>query len=132
MGSFIEINDTLQLTEAQGFPTDVLDLAQHQQQPITLEAVQGRLFEFYDKPDARILQRDPVRMFLVENKDGKWLFWGHAMIQSWTIKKQLDEQGQWDGESWLTEGTYYISKIYTPDYQILATRNESIPGLSYF
>jgi hypothetical protein len=132
MGSFIELNDTLQLTEAQGFPASLLNVEHHQKNPITIDQVKDIVFEFKNKPSARIFQKDPVRVFLVQNIDGKWLFWGHAYIQSQTIKKQLNPDGTWDEESWITEGTYIINSIYAPDYQIIATKNESPSGLSYF
>ncbi|MFK7798055.1 MAG: hypothetical protein AB8E82_11425 [Aureispira sp.] len=131
MGSLIEINDTLLLTEEQGFPTTILAIHKHQQQAITLEEVQGQLFSFA-KSSARILHKDPVRQFLVQKIEGKWLFWGHALIQSQTIAKQLDARGQWDGQSWQTKGTYIIAKIYDPHYQQLATQYEAPQGLSFF
>ncbi len=52
MGSFIEINDTLRLTKAQGFPTE-LDLARHLSEP-------------YNLADAR----------------GKWVYWGLCHVLS--------------------------------------------------
>ena len=132
MGSFIELNDTLQLTEAQGFPTSLLDLERHQKKPITLDEVKNIVFEFKNKPSARIFQKDPVRVFLVQNIKGKWLFWGHAYVQSQTIEKQLNQDGTWDGQSWVTNGTYIITKIYNPEYQKIVTINESPSGISYF
>ena len=132
MGSFIEINDTLQITEAQGFPASILDLAKHKKDPITIDKVKDMVFEFKNKPSARIFQKDPVRVFYVQNINGKWLFWGHIMIQSQTIEKKLEEDGSWDGESWVTNGTYTISKIYDPAYQKIVTINEAYPGASYF
>jgi len=132
MGSFIEINDTLQITKEQGFPASILDLQRHEKDPITIDEVKDVVFEFDDKPSARIFQKDPVRVFLVQNIDDKWLFWGHALVQSQTVLKQLNADGSWDGESWITNGTFVISKIYAPEYQKAATKNESPDGLSYF
>lgn len=132
MGSFIEINDTLQITEAQGFPASILDLAEHQKNPITIDKVKDMVFEFKNKSSARIFQKDPVRVFYVQNIEGKWLFWGHIMIQSQTIEKQFEEDGSWDGESWVTNGIYKIAKIYDPAYQKIVTINEAYPGASYF
>jgi hypothetical protein len=37
MGSYLEINDTLQLTIEQGFPSNLLDLTKHTQNPISLD-----------------------------------------------------------------------------------------------
>lgn len=127
MGSFIEINDTLLLTTAQGFPAALLDVEQHQQTPITLAQVQGQVFTF-QKSSARLYHKDPVRLFLVQKIEGKWLFWGHALLQSQSIEKQ-EAVGD---DVWCTKGSFIISKIYAPAYQRLATLNETPGGLSYF
>lgn len=132
MGSFLEVNDTLQITPQQGFPADVLDLASHQQHPVTLDQVKDRLFTFTGKVGIRIFHLEPVRVFLVQNIDGKWLFWGKAYIQSQTISKSLDADGNWDGATWVTSGIFKISDIYEPDYQRTFTIRESPPGKSYF
>lgn len=132
MGSLIEINDTLQLTNEQGFPASILNLERHQKDPITIDEVKDVVFEFKNKPKARIFQTDPVRVFLVHNIDGKWLFWGHALVQTQTIEKDPNMTSKDEEVSWVTNGTYVISKIYDPEYQKEVTINESIPGLSYF
>jgi len=75
MGSYVEINDTLQITKEQGFPKE-LDYKQHLKIPYTAEQFENRLFEFNDKPSIRNYQIPPVRNFLVENINGKWLYWG--------------------------------------------------------
>lgn len=75
MGSYVEINDTLQITKEQGFPKE-LDLTQHLKKPYTAEHFEGKVFEFKNKPSIRNYQMPPVRNFLVENIDGKWLYWG--------------------------------------------------------
>ncbi|MFX7090580.1 hypothetical protein ABTH94_20785, partial [Acinetobacter baumannii] len=87
MGTKIELNDTLQLTIAQGFPADIFDLAKHRQNPVSLADVADKVFEFHSKADQRIFHLEPVRVFLVQNIDGKWLFWGKVYIQSQTISK---------------------------------------------
>jgi hypothetical protein len=125
MGSMIEINDTLQLTTEQGFPADILDLARHRKNPVTLEEVGNRLFSFQNKPNARMFQLDPVRVYYVHNIGGKWLFWGHVFIQSLSITR--DPKG-----NWVTGGTYKIVEIYPPDYQEIFSRRESPPGAGYF
>lgn len=79
MGSIIEINDTLQLKKDQGFPS-LLDLDKHLQTPISLREIKDTVFEFYDKPGVRVYKMPPVRNFLVENKDGKWIYWGLVHI----------------------------------------------------
>jgi hypothetical protein len=132
MGSLLEINDTLQITAEQGFPAGILDLKKHRQQPITLDAVKGQVFSFSKKSKARFFQSDPVRVYLVHNTGDRWLFWGKAFIQSQTIAKKLDTQGNWLNEEWETSGTFIIADLYEPDYQEVFTRRESPPGLSYF
>lgn len=133
MGSMVEINDTLQLTTAQGFPADVFDHKVHLKTPIVLDAkLRERIFTFHSKPNARIFQLDPVRVYFVHNIDGKWLFWGHVMIQSLSIAKAIPAGGKWNGKDWLTSGTYRVSEIYPPDYQRTFTTHESPPGLSFF
>ena len=81
MGCFYEINDTLLLTKAQGFPSDILNIERHLKTPITLKDVEGKIFSFKNKPAARAFQLDPVRVYLFENtKDDKWLGWGSVFI----------------------------------------------------
>ena len=132
MGTFIELNDTLQLTTDQGFPEDVLDFQKHQKKPITLDDVRGKLFTFRDKPAARIFQLDPVRVYFVHNINNKWLFWGHVLIQSLDIKKKLAADGAWDGQTWLTSGTYLVAKLYDPEYQRLFTTREAPEDRNFF
>jgi len=67
MGSYVEINDTLQITKEQGFPKE-LDWKQHQKTPYTAEQFADKIFEFSNKPSIRNYQMPPVRNFLVENK----------------------------------------------------------------
>lgn len=132
MGSFIEVNDTLQITVAQGFPADVLDLAKHEKSPVSLSAVAEQVFSFCGKTNPRIFHLDPVRVYLVENRDGKWIFWGKAAVQSQTITKKLDAAGAWIPDAWETSGTFKIIELYEPDYQRLFTRRESPLGKSFF
>lgn len=86
MGSFIEFNDTLQITSGQGFPETLLNMETHKKIPITLKDVEDRIFEFHDKPKARIYHVPPTRCFLVHNIEGKWLYWGKIIIIEQTIK----------------------------------------------
>ncbi|MFA6099025.1 MAG: hypothetical protein WCV50_05825 [Patescibacteria group bacterium] len=79
MGSNIEINDTLQLTTKQGFPAE-LNLETHLKTPYQTENFKGKIFEFKNKPGIRVYQSPPIRNFLVENKDGKWIYWGLVHI----------------------------------------------------
>ena len=132
MGSLVEINDTLQLTTEQGFPSDILDLKKHLKKPITMDAVKDKIFSFKDKPSARIFQLDPVRVYYVHNINGKWLFWGRVFIQSETIYKNLDAKGNWKEGDWLTSGTYKIIDIYNPEYQKKFTLHEAPPDRNFF
>jgi hypothetical protein len=132
MGSFVEINDTLQLTTAQGFPEKTLNLAKHLKNPVTIADVKDKIFAFKDKPSARIFQLDPVRVYFVHNIDGKWLFWGRVFIQSQTIYKKLDENGNWKEGEWLTSGTYKIIDVYDPVYQKTFTLHEAPSDRNFF
>jgi len=123
MGSFIELNDTLQITTEQGFPSDLLNLEKHKKSPIKLDDVKDKIFEFHDKPKARIFHIAPVRCFLVHNIDEKWLYWGKIIILEQTIKGE---------ETQTTSGKYKIIQIYDPVYQEQITKNESPEGMSYF
>jgi hypothetical protein len=132
MGSMIEINDTLQLTTEQGFPVNILSRERHCKTPVLLGDVADEVFEFQSKPNPRIFQLDPVRVYFVHNIDDKWLFWGHAMIQSLTINKNLGPAAQWKEGDWVTSGTYKITEIYDPDYQKVFTMSEAPPDRNYF
>lgn len=79
MGSFIEINDTLQITDEQGFPKE-LNLEKHKVDPLKASDFEGEIFEFKNKPKVRLYHLPPVRNFLVQNIDGKWLYWGQINI----------------------------------------------------
>ena len=125
MGSHIELNDTLQITTEQGFPSDILELNKHQSNPIKLDLVKNQVFEFHNKKDARIYHLPPVRCFFAHNIDGKWLYWGKINISEQTIK--VDESG-----NKTTSGKYKIIEIYDPLYQEEFTKNETSPGKSYF
>jgi hypothetical protein len=104
MGSVIEINDTLQLTPEQGFPA-VLDLETHSKTPYRAGDFEGRIFEFKNKPSVRFYEVPPVRNFLVENRNGKWIYWGLVHIIEVVH----------DYESKTTSGKFKIIYIYTPD-----------------
>ncbi len=103
MGSHIEINDTLQLTRAQGFPTP-LELKRHQQKPFTADDFAGQIFAF-TKEGIRYYQPTPIRVFLVENVGGKWLYWGLVHILEVTH----------DYRAKVTSGKFSIICIYTPE-----------------
>ncbi len=125
MGSYVELNDTLQITTEQGFPVQDLNLAKHRKKTITIDDVAGRVFEFHDKPGDRIYHNPPVRCFLAHNIDGKWLYWGKVLIIERTMRGESKE-------TLVTSGKYKIIEIYDPVYQELFTRHESPAGLSFF
>ncbi len=104
MGSFIEINDTLQLTSKQGFPKE-LDYEKHKIKPFTADDFKNKIFQFKDKPKVRIYKLPPVRNFLVQNINGKWLYWGLVHI----IEVTHDNLKQ------TTSGKFKIIYIYTPE-----------------
>lgn len=104
MGSRIELNDTLQITREQGFPPE-LDLEKHKATPLRAEQFVDRTFEFKNKSEIRVYQQVPVRNFLVENRDGKWIYWGLVHI----LEVHHDYVAQ------LTSGKFKIIYIYTPE-----------------
>jgi hypothetical protein len=104
MGSFIEINDTLQITKKQGFPAG-LDFNKYQKGLINQKDFIGGVFEFEGKTSIRVYQQTPVRVFLVENINDKWLYWGLAHILE--IKHDYINK--------TTSGKFKIIYLYTPD-----------------
>ena len=125
MGSYIELNDTLQITTEQGFPEDILNLEKQKNNPVKIEDVQDEVFEFSGKVGARIFHLAPNRCFLVHNINGKWLYWGKIIMVEQTIKGDSKD-------SQTTSGKYKIIEIYDPEYQIQITKHETSEGLSYF
>ena len=91
MGSYVEINDTLQITKEQGFPKE-LKLEEHLKNPYVAEDFKDKIFEFKDKPSIRNYQMPPVRNFLAENIDGKWLYWGQ--IHMYALSESTSFLGQ--------------------------------------
>lgn len=104
MGSFTENNDTLQITTEQGFPTELV-LETHLQTPFSAEDLREKVFEFKDKPKIRNYQQPPIRNFLVENRNGKWIYWGLIHILEITH----------DYENKTTSGKFKIIHINTPE-----------------
>jgi len=104
MGSYVELNDTLQITTEQGFPKE-LQLEKHLKKPFTAEQFKGKIFEFKDKPKIRLYHQPPVRNFLAQNINGKWIYWGliHIVEVSHNMAKQT------------TSGKFEIIYIYTPE-----------------
>jgi len=104
MGSFIEINDTLQITDEQGFPPELV-YEKHTQKPFLAKDFKDKIFEFKNKEGVRFYHIPPVRVFLAHNVDGKWLYWGHIHIL---------EIGH-DYEKKTTSGKFKIVYLYSPD-----------------
>lgn len=104
MGSFIEINDTLQISKEQGFPEE-LDYERHKIKPFLAEDFEGKIFDFKNKKEIRIFKLPPVRNFLVQNIDGKWLYWGLVHIN----EVVHDNVGR------TTSGKFKIVYIYSPE-----------------
>jgi len=104
MGSLIEINDTLRISKEQGFPKE-LDIKKHIKQPINFDLVKNKTFSFKSKPKIRIYHQPPIRTFLVEDSNGKWLYWGLCHILSVNHNYETNE----------TSGTYKIIKLNTPE-----------------
>lgn len=122
MGSFIEINDTLRITRTQGFPRE-LKLKEHLNKPFKAEDFAGRVFEFHNKPKIRIYKIPPVRNFLVEDIDSKWLYWGHIHI----LELHHDNIGD------TTSGKFKITYIYTPEeMKVARSLVHRDPGTDYF
>lgn len=122
MGSMIEINDTLQITDEQGWPKE-LDLQKHLKSPIKLEDVQDKVFEFKNKPAIRVYQQAGIRNFLVQNINGKWVYWGLCFI----VEIAHDYQTK------TTSGKFKVVRLNTPEqmkqaYHFLELR----PEVNYF
>lgn len=109
MGTYIEMNDTLQITKEQGFPKE-LEWREHLKNPYTAEQFKGKVFEFKDKPSIRNYQIPPVRNFLVENINGKWLYWG--LVHILEIKHDYINK--------TTSGKFKIIYINTPEEMEMA------------
>lgn len=104
MGSMIELNDTLRISKEQGFPA-FLEIKKHFEEPFSLDDVKDTVFEFQAKQGIRVYQQPPVRNFLVENLDGKWLYWGLCYIT----------EIMHDYVSGVTSGKYKIVRLNTPE-----------------
>ena len=122
MGSIVEINDTLQIDAEQGWPSE-LNLEEHLSNPYTLEAVKGKVFEFKDKPRIRIYKQPPVRNFLVQNINGKWVYWGMCFV----VEVTHDYQNQ------TTSGKFQIIRLNTPEQMKQAFHFLDLrPEIDYF
>ncbi|MCE9616548.1 MAG: hypothetical protein K8T26_19915 [Lentisphaerae bacterium] len=102
MGSTIELNDTLKLTPAEGLPVN---------------PQVGQVYEFR-KDGRRLYHLAPTRVFLVEDRAGRWNYLGHAHVLELTIDAERDQ----------TRGKYRITQLYPPDYAMLANQYEAPAG----
>ena len=109
MGSYVEINDTLQITKEQGFPKE-LDWKQHIVKPYDAEQFKDKVFEFKNKPNIRNYHMPPVRNFLVENVNGKWIYWGLVHV--------LEVNHDYINKT--TSGKFKITYINSPEEMKLA------------
>jgi len=119
MWSYIELNDTLQITTEQWFPK-ILNLTQHLQKNFSEKDFEWQIFEFH-KPNQRIYHTSPTRVFLVHNIDWKRLYRWHILIIEQTIKS--DNTTHWK---------FKIIKIYNPEHQKNMSIYEVPQWLSYF
>ncbi|KKR31385.1 MAG: hypothetical protein UU37_C0002G0060 [Candidatus Gottesmanbacteria bacterium GW2011_GWA2_41_12] len=122
MGSFIETNDTLQITREQGFPAE-LDLERHKVTPFKFKDFTGKVFEFKNKPAIRVYQQPPVRVFFVENVNSKWIYWGLCQILEITH----------DYLNKTTSGKYKITYINTiEEMKQMHNLSDRRPDTKYF
>lgn len=105
MGSCIEINDTLKLKRGAGFPADLRESGEYG----------------FTLPGRRLFHLKPVRVFLVEEIDGKWNFAGQAMVLEQTIDAVRDE----------TRGRFQVTRLYPPDHVERMNRHEAPAGKGY-
>lgn len=105
MGSKIEINDTLKLKRGTGFPARI--------------KLNG-IYKF-TIPERRIYHLHPVRVFLVEEIDGKWNFTGHAMILKQTIDALRDE----------TSGVFQVVSLYPAEHVKMLNKHDAPAGKGY-
>ena len=105
MGSIVEFNDTLKLIRGDGFPHVIEE---------------GGEYEFLRK-GIRIFHPSPVRVFLVEEIDGKWNFVGKVAVIKQTI----------DAEKYITYGTFRVLSIYPDEVRRIMNNHEAPEGKSY-
>jgi len=75
-----------------------------------IEDVKDRVFEFTNKSGIRYYQIPPTRNFLIENHDGKWIYWGLVHILGLTH----------DYVNKTTSGTFKLISIFSPDEMKMA------------
>jgi hypothetical protein len=122
VGSFIELNDTLRISNEQGFPLE-LDIKKHFGNPYSAEMFKDKIFRFKNKNDIRVYQLPPIRNFLVQDIGGKWLYWGLCHIVEITH----------DYTNKTTSGKFKIIYINTPEEMKFAfDLIDRVEGKNYF
>lgn len=122
MGSFLEINDTLRISKKQGFPTE-LEIKKHLINPFKINDLKNKVYSFKNKPKIRYYHQPPVRIFLVEELNGKWLYWGlcHILELNYDYKKQV------------TSGKYQIIYLNTAEeMKQMFNLTDQRPEYNYF
>ena len=104
MGTQFIHNDSLQITREQGFPKELV-YEKHLKKPFTAEDFKNKIFQFHDKQGLRFYQAQPTRNFLIENRDGKFLYWGLVHI----LESHLDYVNK------IASGKFKIIYINTPE-----------------
>ncbi|HZE87345.1 MAG TPA: hypothetical protein VE090_04010 [Methylomirabilota bacterium] len=98
-------------------------LEKHLQTPYRLEDFQNKIFIFTNKPDIRLYKIPPVRNFLAENVNGKWIYWGLVHI----VKVNHDYVKK------TTSGKFKIIRINTPEEMKQAFNlTDTRPEFNYF
>ena len=92
------MNDTLQITKAQGFP-DKIELNKEYR---------------FEKEKRRLYRLPPARVFLVHNRNGKWDYVGEALITELTILT-LEEK---------TGGRFKVVKLYGDEHRKVLNVNQ--------
>jgi hypothetical protein len=96
------LNDTLQITEAQGFPKK-------------LELNKEYAFE---KDKLRLFRLPPVRVFLAHNKNGVWDYRGEVIITELNIFPLKSK----------TTGKFKVVKIYSEEHRKVMNENMQPPA----
>ena len=121
MGGKLITNDTLQITREQGFPAE-LKLSEHLKAPIALASVKSKLFTFI-KPELRFYQPYGIRVALVENIGGKWVYWGMIFVHQITLDYRKNT----------TSGIFEIVDIFPPERMKEAfAMRDARPEFDYF
>jgi len=122
MGSTIRVNDTLQITAEQGFP-QVLSISNYLESPFTVSRFAGTAFSFQNKEGIRNFQQPPVQNFLVENHQGKHIYWGLITM----LRVSHDYSAN------VTSGEYRLHTLYTLEQmKMAATLTGLASDLDYF